>query len=120
MTRKSYLRVAGAASALLLVASALSAGFGYVIGPGVLHPMNLNPERVAQTAAMLARTGARKEDFEVVGIEPHAGMREELVKKELRGVTVQDGDAGHMPVEDGWGDALITAQVSYSDLWLGQ
>jgi alpha-beta hydrolase superfamily lysophospholipase len=27
--------------------------------------MNLNPERVAQTAAMLARTGARKEDFEV-------------------------------------------------------
>ncbi len=42
------------------------------------------------------------------------------MKKELRGVTVQDGDAGHMPVEDGWGDALIAAQVSYSVLWLGQ
>jgi ubiquinone/menaquinone biosynthesis C-methylase UbiE len=62
----------------------------------------------------------RKEDFEVVGIEPHAGMREELVKKELRGVTVQDGDAEHMAVEDGWGDALIAAQVSYFVLWLGQ
>ena len=56
----------------------------------------------------------REEEFEVVGIEPHAGMREELVKKELRGVKVQEGDAGHIPVEDGWGDTLIAAQVSYS------
>jgi ubiquinone/menaquinone biosynthesis C-methylase UbiE len=45
----------------------------------------------------------REEAFEVVGIEPHAGMRKELVKKELKGVTV----------EDGWGDVLITAQVSF-------
>lgn len=60
----------------------------------------------------------REEEFEVVGIEPHAGMREELVKKELKGVTVQDGDAGHMPVHDGWGDALIAAQVSHFVLWL--
>lgn len=72
----------------------------------------LRVERVS-LRSLLAK---RDEEFEVVGIEPHAEMREELVKKELRGVTVQDGDAGHMPVEDGWGDALITAQVSYSDL----
>lgn len=36
-----------------------------MIGPGVLHPMNMNPERVTQTAEMLARTGATTEDFEV-------------------------------------------------------
>ena len=54
----------------------------------------------------------REEEFEVVGIEPHAGMREELVKKKLRGVKVQEGDAAHMPIEYGWADALIAAQVS--------
>jgi ubiquinone/menaquinone biosynthesis C-methylase UbiE len=51
----------------------------------------------------------REEEFDVVGIEPHAGMREELVKKSLRGVKVLEGDAAHMPIEDGWGDALIAA-----------
>ncbi|KAE9381626.1 methyltransferase domain-containing protein [Stipitochalara longipes BDJ] len=53
----------------------------------------------------------RQEEFEVVGIEPHRGMREELVKKKLRGIKVQEGDAAHMPIEDGWGDALIAAQA---------
>lgn len=56
----------------------------------------------------------REEEFEIIGVEPHTGMREELVKKALKGVRVQEGDAGHMSVEDGWGDALIAAQVSYS------
>jgi ubiquinone/menaquinone biosynthesis C-methylase UbiE len=56
---------------------------------------------------------SREEEFEVVGIEPHAGMREQLVKKNLRGVEVLEGDAAHMLVEDGWGDALIAAQVSW-------
>lgn len=50
---------------MLLMASALSAVFGYLIGPSILHPMNLNPEREVQTAAMLARTGATKQDFDV-------------------------------------------------------
>lgn len=54
----------------------------------------------------------REEDFDVLGIEPHAGMRDELVKKSLKGVSVLEGDAAHMPIEDGWGDALIAAQVS--------
>jgi ubiquinone/menaquinone biosynthesis C-methylase UbiE len=56
----------------------------------------------------------REEEFEVVGIEPHVDMRDELVKKALKGVRVQKGDAGHIPIEDGWGDALIAAQVSCS------
>jgi hypothetical protein len=43
---------------------------------------------------------------------PFPRKREELVKKSLRGVKVLEGDAAHMPIEDGWGDALIAAQVS--------
>ena len=54
---------------------------------------------------------ARPEAFEVVAVEPHEGMRDTLVKKNLAGVKVLDGDAGNMPVKDGWGDALVAAQV---------
>ncbi|KAK2628176.1 hypothetical protein QTJ16_002822 [Diplocarpon rosae] len=54
---------------------------------------------------------ARDEGFEVVGVEPHDGMRDVLVKKGLENVRVVDGDAGNMPVEEGWGDALVAAQA---------
>jgi trans-aconitate methyltransferase len=54
----------------------------------------------------------RPEGFEVVGVEPHEGMRAESAMKELKGVKVMDGDAGNMLVEEGWGDSLIAAQVS--------
>lgn len=57
---------------------------------------------------LLAR---REEEYEVVGVEPHKGMREELLRKQLRGVSVEEGDAANMPLEDGWGDALIAAQA---------
>ncbi|MBZ5696040.1 MAG: alpha/beta fold hydrolase [Acidobacteriia bacterium] len=51
---------------VLIVLAPLAAAFlGHAIGPGLLHPMNLNPDRVEQTAQMLARTGAVKEDFVV-------------------------------------------------------
>jgi hypothetical protein len=44
----------------------VAAGFiGDAIGPGVLHPQNLNPQRLTQTDQMLARTAARKTDFAV-------------------------------------------------------
>jgi ubiquinone/menaquinone biosynthesis C-methylase UbiE len=55
----------------------------------------------------------REEGYGVVGVEPHAGMREELVKKNLKGVEVRDGDAGNIGVQDGWADGLIAAQVSF-------
>ena len=54
---------------------------------------------------------ARPEKFEVVAVEPHDGMRDALVKKNLS-IEVLDGNAGNMLVKDGWGDALIAAQVS--------
>jgi hypothetical protein len=46
-------------------------------------------------------------------------MREELVKKNLRsGVKIMEGDAGNMPIEEGWGDALIAAQVRENSVTL--
>jgi len=50
---------------LLVLAPIGAALAGNAIGPGVLHPMRLNPERLEQNAQMLARTGATKEDFTV-------------------------------------------------------
>lgn len=57
---------------------------------------------------LLAR---RPERFEVKAIEPHQGMRERLVEKDLQAVEVVDGTAEKMPVGDEWGDACIAAQV---------
>jgi ubiquinone/menaquinone biosynthesis C-methylase UbiE len=59
---------------------------------------------------------ARPEKFEVLAIEPHEGMRAALMKKDL-GIKVLNGNAEDMPIEEGWGDALIAAQVS---LYLGE
>jgi tRNA G46 methylase TrmB len=55
---------------------------------------------------------ARPENFEVLAVEPHVEMRQELVKKNLgKRIKVLDGHAGAMPIEEGWGDCLIAAQV---------
>jgi uncharacterized protein len=48
---------------LLALAPVGAAYLGRRIGPAALHPMHLNPVRLEQTAQMLARTGATKEDF---------------------------------------------------------
>jgi 16S rRNA A1518/A1519 N6-dimethyltransferase RsmA/KsgA/DIM1 with predicted DNA glycosylase/AP lyase activity len=53
---------------------------------------------------------ARPEKFELVAVEPHEGMRGALVKKNL-GIKVLDGNAGNIPVQDGWADTVIAAQV---------
>jgi len=60
--------------ALLLLVSFGAGLVGRAIGPGLLHPMRLNPARLQQTAEMLERTGATKEDFNVRtrdGVELH-------------------------------------------------
>ena len=58
-------RLAYAVVIVLALTPIIAAIAGHVIGPGVLHPMRLNSERQEQTAQMLARTGATKEDFTV-------------------------------------------------------
>lgn len=67
-------RLPTAALSFIIASPFLAGLFGVAIGQGVLHPQNLNPMRLQQTAAMLERTGATKEDFQVrasdgVGLE---------------------------------------------------
>jgi alpha-beta hydrolase superfamily lysophospholipase len=49
----------------LALLSAVSGYIGNAIGPGVLHPANLNPERVDEAEQAFNRTGATKTDFTV-------------------------------------------------------
>jgi alpha-beta hydrolase superfamily lysophospholipase len=50
--------------AILCLLPVAAAAIGAQLGSVILHPPNLNPDRQTQTAEMLARTGATKEDFE--------------------------------------------------------
>jgi len=58
-----------AAIGFLAVSPLLAAAVGSSIGGGVLHPMRLNRMRLEETQAMLARTGAAKEDFTVAAAD---------------------------------------------------
>jgi fermentation-respiration switch protein FrsA (DUF1100 family) len=66
MRRTLYFRFAYVTLTLLLFAPVFAGFVGRALGPGLLHPLNLNPMRIEQTEEMLNRTGAAKEDF-VVG-----------------------------------------------------
>lgn len=48
-----------------MFASAFSVLVGWLIGPGLLHPANLNPNRALQVQEMLRRTAALKQGFSV-------------------------------------------------------
>jgi uncharacterized protein len=49
----------------LALLSAASGFIGYAIGPGVLHPANLNPERLDEADQVFRRTSLGKSDFTV-------------------------------------------------------
>jgi alpha-beta hydrolase superfamily lysophospholipase len=49
----------------LLLLPVLAGLAGDAIGPGILHPARLNPERLQQAEEMLERTKATREDFEL-------------------------------------------------------
>src|SRR5277367_3982133 len=51
--------------AALALLSAVSGFIGYAIGSGVLHPANLNPERLDEAEQVLKRTNLKKTDFTV-------------------------------------------------------
>jgi uncharacterized protein len=51
--------------ALLLISFTGAAYVGYRMGPAVLHPQHVSPERLEETSQMLTSTGATKADFTV-------------------------------------------------------
>ncbi|HKS82082.1 MAG TPA: alpha/beta hydrolase [Candidatus Acidoferrales bacterium] len=51
--------------ALLAIVPIAAGGVGKLIGSGILHPLNFNPNRLEEARQMLARSGATKEGFEV-------------------------------------------------------
>ena len=57
---------------------------------------------------------ARGEGFEILAHEPHDGMREQLMRKRLKGVAVGSQSAENLGVEEQWADAVICAQVGQS------
>jgi ubiquinone/menaquinone biosynthesis C-methylase UbiE len=58
---------------------------------------------------------ARPEQYSIVAIEPHLGMKAELERKSLRGVKVVRGMAEDMSeIADGSFDALVASQVLFS------
>lgn len=63
--RRTLIIAGRAIVVLVLVAAGIAAIAGRLIGPGILHPANPNPQRLQQTAAMLRATAASKEDFDV-------------------------------------------------------
>lgn len=67
-------------------------------------------EVAAGTGKFTEVLAAREEGFEVVSTEPLESMRGELERKGLR-VEVKEGSAVSLPVEDGWADVCIAAQV---------
>jgi ubiquinone/menaquinone biosynthesis C-methylase UbiE len=67
-------------------------------------------EIAAGTGKFTELLAKRHENYTIQAVEPHAGMRSQLEQKQLRNVTVTDGHAAKMPVEDEWADACIAAQ----------
>ena len=55
----------------------------------------------------------RHENFQIVAVEPHEGMRSVLQAKDLKNVNVMEGLSNRIPVEDQSFDAVIVAQVRH-------
>ena len=88
---------------------------------GLLSHMDLAGMPKARVVEIASGTGkftellaAREEEFDVVALEPHDGMRRELEAKKLRGVTVLKGHASRMPVDEATAAGCIAAQVCHS------
>lgn len=65
----------------------------------------------AGTGKFTELLAARPEDYEIIAVEPHAGMRAELERKQLPRVTSLDGNGTKIPLDDQSVDAIIIAQV---------
>jgi ubiquinone/menaquinone biosynthesis C-methylase UbiE len=67
----------------------------------------------AGTGKFTELLSARDEEYDILAVEPHQGMREQLEKKNLKGVRVLDGTAESMSgVEDEEVAAVVASQAS--------
>ncbi len=66
----------------------------------------------AGTGKFTTLLAGRRENYEILAIEPHEAMRKELESKRLRSVSVMAGDATSMPLESQSVDAVIASQVN--------
>lgn len=55
----------------------------------------------AGTGKFTEALAARDEKYQIIAVEPHPQMRAVLADKKLPGVTVEDGKADSIPLEDG-------------------
>lgn len=85
----------------------------------LVSALKLNGQRGAKIIDLAAGTGKstellaqREEQFEILAVEPHNGMRRELERKNLPNVTTKEGTATKIPAEAQSADGLIAAQVS--------
>ena len=65
----------------------------------------------AGTGKFTTILAARDEDYEIIAVEPHDGMRDVLDGKKLSRVTVVPGKADSIPLKDESVDAVLVAQV---------
>ena len=86
----------------------------------LLDKLSISGKTGAKILDLAAGTGkftealaAREEQFVLVAVEPHGGMRQVLEDKKLSGVRVLNGKADSIPLEDASVDAVICAQVGY-------
>ena len=86
----------------------------------LLTALNVADLEGATIADLAAGTGkltellaARPEKYNIIAVEPHDGMREQLEKKQLAGLTLINGTAEDMSeITDESLDAITVAQVS--------
>ncbi|KAF2794036.1 methyltransferase domain-containing protein [Melanomma pulvis-pyrius CBS 109.77] len=88
------------AVASLLVA----AGVAGVVGASLI-------DLAAGTGKLTELLAARHEQFNIVAVEPHEGMREQLVRKTLEHVTATDGLSTSIPADSESVDAVFAAQA---------
>lgn len=73
----------------------------------------------AGTGKFTELLSAREEEYDILAVEPHEGMREQLSKKNLKGVRVLDGTAESMSeVKDGEVAAVVASQVRWSQVMI--
>lgn len=66
----------------------------------------------AGTGKFTELLASRDENYEILAVEPHEGMRRVLERKELSGVQILGGEADSMPeIECHSVDAVVAAQV---------